>query len=366
MHHIAKLLRAELLLGARRSWFVKRTMAGITVAVVLFSASLVPSGAGAAADPVAATKDRISAVQAQIEAGATQVYALTLAFQQANLDAMTLGQQVSADQAQIAQLQTQVTGSQNVLRKEALLSYTAGGGNLDVPAQGGDPAVRAEYLQVATGNLRDSLDHFQSEQRQLSTAETTLLQQEHRSQAAMAAAAGARLHALSAASAEQGQLDQLQAQLTRFVEAAAVAAKQQAAADAAAAASTTQGLPVNNGLVSVVHTIVNVPAPAAPPAPAPPAAPAAPAPPPPTPGYTDAGGQWLQLRECESSDNYAENTGNGYYGAYQFSEQTWTGMGLPGRPDLESHQMQDQAAMTLQSERGWGQWPACSAALGFH
>jgi hypothetical protein len=334
-------------------------MAGITVAVVLFSASLVATGPGAAADPVATARDRISAVQAQIEAGATQVHSLTLAFQQANLDAMTLGQQVSADQARIAQLQGRVAASQNALRKEALLSYTGGGGtNLGVPVQGGDPSVRAEYLQVATGNLRDDLDHFRAEQRQLSTAASTLLVQEHLSQAAMAAAAGARLHALAAASAEQGQLNQLQAQLTGVVEAAAVAAKQRAAVDAAAAASSTQGLPVNNGLVSVVHTIVNAPAP-----PAPPAAPAAPAP---TPGYTDAGGQWLQLRQCESSDNYAENTGNGYYGAYQFSEQTWTGMGLPGRPDLESHQMQDQAAMKLQSERGWGQWPACSAALGFH
>jgi hypothetical protein len=75
---------------------------------------------------------------------------------------------------------------------------------------------------------------------------------------------------------------------------------------------------------------------------------------------------WLQLRECESSDNYAANNGNGYYGAYQFSESTWTGMGLPGRPDLESHQMQDQAAMSLQAHGGWGEWPACSAALGLH
>jgi hypothetical protein len=73
---------------------------------------------------------------------------------------------------------------------------------------------------------------------------------------------------------------------------------------------------------------------------------------------------WLQLRLCESGDNYAENTGNGFYGAYQFSASTWSGLGLPGRPDLASHQMQDQAAMRLQAQSGWGPWPACSAALG--
>ena len=40
------------------------------------------------------------------------------------------------------------------------------------------------------------------------------------------------------------------------------------------------------------------------------------------------------------------------------------GLGYPGRPDLEPPAMQDQAAMRLQAESGWGQWPACSAALG--
>jgi hypothetical protein len=70
------------------------------------------------------------------------------------------------------------------------------------------------------------------------------------------------------------------------------------------------------------------------------------------------------LRECESGDNYRENTGNGFYGAYQFSEPTWAGLGYPGRPDLEPPSMQDQAAMKLQAEQGWAPWPACAAALG--
>ncbi|MGZ4520905.1 MAG: transglycosylase family protein, partial [Mycobacteriaceae bacterium] len=28
---------------------------------------------------------------------------------------------------------------------------------------------------------------------------------------------------------------------------------------------------------------------------------------------------WARVRMCESSNNYAINTGNGYYGAYQFN-----------------------------------------------
>ncbi len=77
-----------------------------------------------------------------------------------------------------------------------------------------------------------------------------------------------------------------------------------------------------------------------------------------------AGGVWLQLRLCESGDNYQANTGNGFYGAYQFSWSTWSGLGFPGRPDLEPYWMQDEAAQRLQAIQGWSPWPACSAALG--
>ncbi len=76
------------------------------------------------------------------------------------------------------------------------------------------------------------------------------------------------------------------------------------------------------------------------------------------------GGVWAALRQCESGGNYQENTGNGFYGAYQFVWSTWTSMGFPGRPDQEPPAMQDQAAQQLQARSGWGQWPACSRKLG--
>jgi hypothetical protein len=76
------------------------------------------------------------------------------------------------------------------------------------------------------------------------------------------------------------------------------------------------------------------------------------------------GGQFAELRECESGNNYSDNTGNGYYGAYQFSLQTWQGIGYSGLPSDASPSLQDQAAQQLQAQSGWGQWPACSAELG--
>lgn len=51
----------------------------------------------------------------------------------------------------------------------------------------------------------------------------------------------------------------------------------------------------------------------------------------------------LKLRNCESGGNYQINTGNGYYGAYQFSAETWRRIAQRVRPDLVNIRP-DQAA----------------------
>jgi len=73
---------------------------------------------------------------------------------------------------------------------------------------------------------------------------------------------------------------------------------------------------------------------------------------------------WAQLRQCEAGGNYAINTGNGYYGAYQFSAGTWHGLGYPGLPSDAAPAVQDAAAAQLYQARGWQPWPGCSAKLG--
>jgi hypothetical protein len=77
-----------------------------------------------------------------------------------------------------------------------------------------------------------------------------------------------------------------------------------------------------------------------------------------------SGGAWAALRQCESGGNYAENTGNGYYGAYQFSLGTWESLGYSGLPSSAPPAEQDAAAQALQARSGWGQWPVCSQKLG--
>jgi hypothetical protein len=73
---------------------------------------------------------------------------------------------------------------------------------------------------------------------------------------------------------------------------------------------------------------------------------------------------FARLRQCESGGNYAINTGNGFYGAYQFDRRTWQGLGYPGTADQAAPGTQDEAAARLQAARGWQPWPACSRKLG--
>ncbi len=75
------------------------------------------------------------------------------------------------------------------------------------------------------------------------------------------------------------------------------------------------------------------------------------------------GSLWAKLRMCESSGRYNINTGNGYYGAYQFDLPTWRSVGGQGRPDQASPREQDHRALYLYRMRGWQPWE-CAGKLG--
>lgn len=66
-----------------------------------------------------------------------------------------------------------------------------------------------------------------------------------------------------------------------------------------------------------------------------------------------------RVRQCESGGNYGINTGNGYYGAYQFAAGTWLGVG-GGKYARYAHQApkfaQDHMAYRLWKRSGWGPW----------
>ena len=70
-----------------------------------------------------------------------------------------------------------------------------------------------------------------------------------------------------------------------------------------------------------------------------------------------AAGILARIRARESGGNYATNTHNGYYGAYQFNLGTWQGVGGSGLPSEASPAEQDMRAQMLLDRRGCSPWP---------
>ncbi|MBW0008528.1 MAG: transglycosylase family protein [Pseudonocardiales bacterium] len=77
---------------------------------------------------------------------------------------------------------------------------------------------------------------------------------------------------------------------------------------------------------------------------------------------------WDQLARCESGDNWAANSGNGYYGGLQFDKATWSANGgnqFAPYPHQASREQQIAVAQRVRNARGnYHAWPTCSAQLG--
>ena len=75
---------------------------------------------------------------------------------------------------------------------------------------------------------------------------------------------------------------------------------------------------------------------------------------------------WDSVAQCESTGNWAINTGNGYYGGLQFTESTWDAYGgqqYASRADLATREEQIAVAEQTLAGQGWGAW-ACAYAGG--
>jgi Transglycosylase-like domain len=370
-------------------------------AVTAFTNALV---APVSADPLGTAQANSAELSQEVTDEAVLVHQLSLRYESDRAQANYLGSEVASSQATVQSLQARSRRTESLLRQEALFSYTD-----EVPAAssvaqfGGnlvELAAQRAYLSLTLGDVSATVVQLQSEQFQLGRALTTLRRQYHSELETGTVAANQRDQAIGEATALQGMLAQAQSQV------ALLTSEQHAQA----------GLPVGNGIVNAVNqqlgttssgtrtmaaneqagttgpttTASSTPATTAPAATAPATTAAPPttippttAPPttvPPTtaPPTTAAdvssgasageppplGGVWLELRDCESGDNYQTNTGNGFYGAYQFAGATWSGLGLPGIASDAPYWVQDDAAQRLQAEYGWKPWPACSAALG--
>ncbi len=80
--------------------------------------------------------------------------------------------------------------------------------------------------------------------------------------------------------------------------------------------------------------------------------------------YASNGSVWDRIAACESGDNWAINTGNGYYGGLQFTLGSWAAVGGSGLPSNASRDEQIMRGQMLQARQGWGAWPVCSVKAG--
>lgn len=84
-----------------------------------------------------------------------------------------------------------------------------------------------------------------------------------------------------------------------------------------------------------------------------------------TAAHASGGTVWDRLSQCESTGNFSnqDTGGNGHYGGFQFSPQTWASVGGSGDPANASPGEQLSRAKTLLAEAGPGQW-ACASQVG--
>lgn len=68
---------------------------------------------------------------------------------------------------------------------------------------------------------------------------------------------------------------------------------------------------------------------------------------------------WDAVAKCESGDNWAINTGNGYHGGLQFTLSTWRSNGGSGMPENASRSEQIRVAENTLHSQGIGAWPVC-------
>lgn len=65
------------------------------------------------------------------------------------------------------------------------------------------------------------------------------------------------------------------------------------------------------------------------------------------------------IAACESGGDPGTDTGNGFYGKYQFTLSTWQSVGGAGNPAAASEAEQNGRAAMLYAREGAAPWPVC-------
>ncbi|MFD5148741.1 peptidoglycan DD-metalloendopeptidase family protein [Streptomyces sp. NPDC058401] len=78
-------------------------------------------------------------------------------------------------------------------------------------------------------------------------------------------------------------------------------------------------------------------------------------------------GTWDKVAQCESTNDWSIDTGNGYYGGLQFSSSTWVEFGgrqYAPQADQATKAQQIAVAEKVLATQGPGAWPSCGKLAG--
>ncbi|MFD7703955.1 transglycosylase family protein [Streptomyces caelestis] len=79
------------------------------------------------------------------------------------------------------------------------------------------------------------------------------------------------------------------------------------------------------------------------------------------------GATWDRVAECESGGSWSQNTGNGYYGGLQLTQDDWEnygGLDYATSPDQASRGQQIAVAERILADQGVGAWRTCGLTAG--
>ncbi len=285
-------------------------------------------GAVAASRPASA--DQVSTLQAQAAAVSQQLIEEQLQVDTDRQQYSVFSARVAADSQAITQISQeivqddqQIAAREALVRQQALRSYmdygTGSGSATSTLFAGNQEHAQAasEYATIAVGNITTVVDQLHTAQSQLQSHQVSLRHQQDQDRADLAS----QSTNLAQADTSADHLSALHAEVTGQLATAvaAQAAVQDAAAQAAVAAAQRQAVHTPTTTAHPVATIpeTTVTGTAAP----------APVTPPPGAGAGLADPVLNSFLQCviqrESGGDYSINTGNGYYGAFQFSQSTW-------------------------------------------
>jgi hypothetical protein len=206
------------------------------------------------------------------------------------------------------------------------------------------------YLKIATDRLAFAVTQLGEDQRRLRGLLVAKQAAVNDAATALSATLAARTSVLATVASERNlysstnhRLNALVAAKASAAAAAALARQEAAAAAAARAGTTTRAIPAGPPSVAALPALTST-----------------------TVAPTSLAAKFAAIRNCESSDTYTLNTGNGYYGAYQFSEATWHGLGGVGLPSAAAPAVQDALAYLLYQRTGnsFESWSSCAAIEG--